>query len=113
MKMGRRGGLATVATERYFGMRNNYYRWKRRRAARKFEVYMRKQDRVVKFDDDGRYIAPDDERHSRVKEGPCPSQLDELTGSDLHFAVGRQKLRCGMTNFRIYCTESGGAVSPA
>ena len=35
---------------------------KRRRAARKFEVYMRKQNRVVKFDEEGRYIAPDDER---------------------------------------------------
>jgi len=70
VKLGRRGGLAIVATERYFGMRNNYYRWKRRRAARKFEVYMRKQDRVVKFDDDGRYIAPDDERHPESKKDP-------------------------------------------
>ena len=37
-------------------------RWKRRSAARKFEVYMRKQDRVVKFDDEGRYIAPEEEK---------------------------------------------------
>ncbi len=71
VKMGRRGGLSKVASERYFGMRNNYYRWKRRRAARKFEVYMRKQDRVVKFDDDGRYIAPDDERHPESKKDPA------------------------------------------
>ncbi len=62
VKTARRTGIAAVATERYFGMRNDYYRWKRRRAARKFEVYMRKQDRVVKFDDDGRYIAPEDEK---------------------------------------------------
>jgi membrane associated rhomboid family serine protease len=68
VKMARRTGLATIASERYFGMRNNYYRWKRRRAARKFQVYMRKQDRVVKFDDDGRYIAPDDERHPEAKK---------------------------------------------
>ncbi|MGI4755894.1 MAG: hypothetical protein ACRYGF_03485, partial [Janthinobacterium lividum] len=61
VRLAHRTGLATVATERYFGMRNNYYRWKRRRAARKFEVYMRKQDRVVKFDQDGRYITPEDE----------------------------------------------------
>src|SRR5215472_4232520 len=29
-------------SERFYGLRNSYYRWKRRRAARKFEVYMRK-----------------------------------------------------------------------
>ena len=70
VKLAHRRGLAVVARERYFGMRNSYYRWKRRRAARKFEVYMRKQDRVVKFDDDGRYIAPDDERHPEAKRDP-------------------------------------------
>ncbi|WP_263410538.1 rhomboid family intramembrane serine protease [Terriglobus tenax] len=57
-------GLAYGASERYFGLRNGYYRWKRRRAARKFEVYMRKQNRVVKFDEEGRYIAPEDERRN-------------------------------------------------
>jgi membrane associated rhomboid family serine protease len=62
VKLAHRTGMAAVASERYYGMRNGYYRWKRRRAARKFEVYMRKQDRVVKFDEDGRYIAPEDER---------------------------------------------------
>lgn len=55
-----RRGLALGATERYFGMRNGYFRWKRRRAARKFEVYMGKQGRTVRFDKDGRYIDPDD-----------------------------------------------------
>lgn len=39
--------------------RNSYYRWKRRRAARKFEVYMRKHDRTVFFDEHGNYIDPD------------------------------------------------------
>ena len=63
-RLARRTGLAAVATERYFGARNDYIRWKRRRAARKFEVYMRKQDRVVKFDKDGRYIAPEDEERN-------------------------------------------------
>ena len=62
VRVARRSGLGAVASERYYAMRNNYYRWKRRRAARKFEVYMRKQDRVVKFDKDGRYIAPEDAR---------------------------------------------------
>jgi membrane associated rhomboid family serine protease len=55
-------GLASGATERYFGVRNSYYRWKRRRAARKFEVFMRKQNRTVSgtFDKNGNYIPPDD-----------------------------------------------------
>src|SRR5579872_3937195 len=42
--------------------RNDYYRWKRRRAARKFEVYMRKHDRQVFFDEHGNYIEPDSPR---------------------------------------------------
>jgi membrane associated rhomboid family serine protease len=57
-----RRGFAFGATERYFGLRNDYYRWKRRRAARKFEVYMRKQNREVHFDKDGRYVDPDELR---------------------------------------------------
>lgn len=57
-----RRGLAFGFSERYFGLRNSYYRWKRRRAARKFEVYMRKQNRVVHFDKDGRYVDPDELR---------------------------------------------------
>jgi membrane associated rhomboid family serine protease len=57
-----RRGLAFGMSERYFSLRNGYYRWKRRRAARKFEVYMKKQNRVVHFDKDGRYIDPDDAR---------------------------------------------------
>lgn len=47
--------------ERYYEMRNSYYRWKRRRAARKFEVYMKKHDRQVHFDEHGNYIPPDDD----------------------------------------------------
>lgn len=61
-KFAPRRGLAFGASEQYFGVRNSFYRWKRRRAARKFEVYMRKQNRVVRFDRDGRYIDPDEER---------------------------------------------------
>jgi len=37
-------------------LRNSYYLWKRRRAARKFEVYMRRHDRRVFFDEHGNYI---------------------------------------------------------
>ena len=54
-----RRGFATGVSERVFGLRNEYYRWKRRRAARKFEVYMRKQNREVHFDKNGKYIDPD------------------------------------------------------
>jgi len=49
-------------SERFYGIRNGYYRWKRRRAARKFEVYMRKHDRTVSFDEHGNYIPPDDDK---------------------------------------------------
>jgi membrane associated rhomboid family serine protease len=50
-------------SERYFGLRNAYHRWRRRRAARKFEVYMRKEHhRTVNFDEHGNYIPPDDDK---------------------------------------------------
>jgi hypothetical protein len=57
-----RRGMSTAFSEGLFSLRNNYYRWKRRRAARKFEVYMRKQNRDVRFDSEGRYIDPDEKR---------------------------------------------------
>ena len=53
-------GVSYAASERYFGVRNSYYRWKRRRAARKFEVYMRDHDRKVTFDEHGNYVPPED-----------------------------------------------------
>lgn len=59
VKLAPRRGYAFAASEKAFSWRNGYYRWKRRRAARKFEVYMRKHDRQVDFDDQGRYIDPD------------------------------------------------------
>jgi membrane associated rhomboid family serine protease len=57
-----RRGMSMAFSEGFFSVRNNYYRWKRRRAARKFEVYMRKQNRDVRFDNEGRYIDPDEKR---------------------------------------------------
>jgi len=61
----RRGVKPTLiglnVAESYYGMRNSYYRWKRRRAAKKFEVYMSKHDRQVHFDEHGNYVPPDDE----------------------------------------------------
>jgi membrane associated rhomboid family serine protease len=53
-------GVSYAASERYFSIRNSYYRWKRRRAARKFEVYMKDHDRKVTFDEHGNYVPPDD-----------------------------------------------------
>jgi membrane associated rhomboid family serine protease len=57
-----RRGLMFGASEKYFSFRNSYYRWKRRRAARKFEVYMRDHDRTVTFDEHGNYIPPDEDK---------------------------------------------------
>jgi len=56
-----RKGLMFSASESYFSFRNDYYRWKRRRAAKKFEVYMRQHDRDVHFDEHGNYVPPDDD----------------------------------------------------
>jgi len=55
-------GLFFGASERYFSLRNSYYRWRRRRAARKFEVYMREHDRNVTFDEYGNYVPPDEKK---------------------------------------------------
>ncbi len=68
LKLAPRRGLLFGVTERAFGARNDYYRWKRRRAARKFEVYMRKQNREVHFDSDGRYVDPDTGRKLTERE---------------------------------------------
>ena len=62
VKLVPRRGLMFGASERYFGLRNSYYRWKRRRAARKFEVYMRERNQKVSFDEHGNYIPPEDEK---------------------------------------------------
>jgi membrane associated rhomboid family serine protease len=56
-------GLLYAFTERYYGVRNDYYRAKRRRAAKKFEVYMRQHGEVPgKFDEFGNYIPPDESK---------------------------------------------------
>ena len=59
-----RRGVNFAFSEKWYGLRNRYYRWKRRRAARKFEVYMRSQGRTVRFDGNGRQIDedPDDKK---------------------------------------------------
>jgi hypothetical protein len=56
----RRASRGFSLSEWFYGLRNSFYRWKRRRAARKFEVYMRQHDRDVKFDNLGNYVPPED-----------------------------------------------------
>jgi len=58
-------GLGFLLSERFYGVRNQYYRWKRKRAASKFQVYMKKQGRTVRFDGQGRPI--DDDSHDDRK----------------------------------------------
>jgi len=65
IKAAPRRGYAIATSEKYFGLRNNFYRWKRRRAAKKFEVYMRKQNRDAYFDKDGRYTGSEEDPNDR------------------------------------------------
>lgn len=62
-------GTSLRISERFYGARNSYYRWKRRRAARKFEVYMRDHDRTVTFDEHGNYVPPDDKANDKPNGG--------------------------------------------
>ncbi|HEY6352573.1 MAG TPA: rhomboid family intramembrane serine protease [Candidatus Angelobacter sp.] len=60
--MWRRAGIGNIIADRIFGLRNSYHRWKRRRAGRKFQVYMRKHEHDPKqyFDEYGNFKPPDD-----------------------------------------------------
>ncbi|WP_420237298.1 rhomboid family intramembrane serine protease [Telmatobacter bradus] len=58
-------GIGLWFTERWFGLINGYYRWKRRRAGRKFEVYMQKQGKTVHLDGLGKPIEDDPRDRSR------------------------------------------------
>jgi membrane associated rhomboid family serine protease len=62
LRLSPRRGVSFAFSEKWYVLRNRYYRWKRRRAARKFEVYMRSQGRTIRLDGYGRPIdkAPDD-----------------------------------------------------
>ncbi len=51
-----RRGFRVGVAERWFAVRNWYYRVKRRRAAKKFTVYMRKQGKDAPIDEDGHYV---------------------------------------------------------
>ncbi|SRR6266851_3991175 len=58
----RRASLSGVVIDKIASLSNNYYRWKRRRAGRKFEVYMRKHEKDPKqyFDEYGNFKPPDE-----------------------------------------------------
>jgi rhomboid family protein len=55
-----RRGLLPSFSESYFGIINSYHRWQRRRAGKKFKVYMRKHENDPKqyFDEYGNYKPP-------------------------------------------------------
>ena len=65
IRLAPRRGVSFVFSERWYALRNRYYRWKRRRAARKFEVYMRRQGRTVHFDGSGKQIDDDHDDKKR------------------------------------------------
>lgn len=60
LKLLPRRGMHFAMSEGYFGLRNRYQKWKRRQAAKKFEVYMRKHDRNEYFDEHGNYRDPNE-----------------------------------------------------
>jgi membrane associated rhomboid family serine protease len=64
IRLAPRHGFSLGLSEKWYAVRNRYYRWKRRRAARKFEVYMRSQGRTIHVDGYGRPIDddPDDKK---------------------------------------------------
>lgn len=64
LRLAPRRGVHFAVSERWYGLRNRYYRWKRRRASRKFEVYMRSQGRTMRFDGQGKPLDddPDDKK---------------------------------------------------
>ena len=86
-----RRGFGYAASERAFGLRNSYYRWKRKRAARKFEVYMRKHDRGDYrhddyFDEHGNFRDPST-RDVRKKNGDSTPAVGELRSLSIKMAV--------------------------
>ncbi len=58
-----RHSVAGVFQVQIAGIRNGYYRWKRERAKKKFQVYMRKHDQDPKqyFDEYGNFRPPDEQ----------------------------------------------------
>jgi membrane associated rhomboid family serine protease len=63
-----RRGLQFATSEGYYGFRNKYQRWKRRRMAKKFEVFMKQHDRKQYFDEYGNFRPPTDAERKRDEE---------------------------------------------
>ena len=51
-------GFQLAGSEGYYGFLNRYHKWKRRQAAKKFQVYMGKHNRSQYFDEHGNYREP-------------------------------------------------------
>lgn len=58
----RRAKVTGMLSGRIIGLRDSYYRWKRRRAGKKFQVYMKKHNQDPKdyFDEYGNFRPPDE-----------------------------------------------------
>jgi hypothetical protein len=65
-----RRGLSHGMSESWYGLRNRYHKWKRRQAAKKFEVYMREHDRSQYFDEHGNYRDPEKKENGDAGKGP-------------------------------------------
>jgi len=57
-----RRGLTFAFSESYYGIRNFYHRWRRERAKKRFQVYMRQHEQDPKqyFDEYGNFKPPDE-----------------------------------------------------
>ncbi|HEX7287535.1 MAG TPA: rhomboid family intramembrane serine protease [Candidatus Angelobacter sp.] len=66
VKFAPRRGLLPSFSESYYGIINSYHRWQRRRAGKKFKVYMRKHENDPKeyFDEYGNYKPPSEKDKS-------------------------------------------------
>jgi membrane associated rhomboid family serine protease len=69
--MWRRATVSGVVSDRIGGIRNSYYRWKRERAKKKFQVYMRKHQEDPKqyFDEYGNFRPPDEQDKEKKDRG--------------------------------------------
>ncbi len=67
----RRAAASSVVGTGLLDIRNAYYRWKRERAKRKFQVYMRKHEKDPKqyFDEYGNFKPPDDDKKNHGPGG--------------------------------------------
>ena len=67
LRLSPRRGFRYAMSERWYGLRNAYYRRKRQQAAKKFTVYMKQQGRDVHFDASGHYVGDDERRDPKDK----------------------------------------------